>query len=75
MDEEFRKKIEETLDIMKWQQYTSGQVDGALAVLRLLDIPYQEKEDILCKAVGVSHMTAKEFLAEGILQKDVLHNN
>ena len=52
------------VNIVKWQQYVSGMVDGALAILALLTVDREEKERLMAEAVGLSRVTAAAFVEE-----------
>ena len=62
ISEDMKKEVQDILDRERWQGYVSGKVEGALNVLYALDLTKEKRLEILSKAVGLSHMTAEEFL-------------
>ena len=62
LDEGPMKKLDKLLERMRWQASVDGRVEGALAVLSMLDgVSREEKISMLAKAVGLSTRTATEL--------------
>ncbi|WP_029199973.1 hypothetical protein [Oribacterium sp. NK2B42] len=59
---EISDKIKNLLDREHWQGFVSGKVEGALNVLYLMDLTFDNRLELLEKAVGISEATAKDFL-------------
>ncbi len=61
-EENIEKKVEEILRLENWRGFVNGKVTGGLAVLDVLDIPREERIEILAKALGLCTATATEFV-------------
>lgn len=59
-----KQKINEVLEVNKWQSYVAGKVDGALAVLDVLNIGKERRIEVLAEALGLSRATATDFVDE-----------
>lgn len=59
-----KQKTEEVLEVRQWQGYVSGKVDGALAVLAVLNIDKERCIEVLADALGLTRATATEFVEE-----------
>lgn len=59
-----KQKINEILEVNKWQSYVAGKVDGALAVLDVLNIGKERRIEVLAEALGLSRATATDFVDE-----------
>ena len=59
---EISDEIKNLLDREHWQGFVSGKVEGALNVLYLMDLTFDNRLELLEKAVGISEATAKDFL-------------
>ena len=59
-----KQKINEVLEVNKWQSYVAGKVDGALAVLDFLNIGKERRIEVLAEALGLSRATATDFVDE-----------
>ena len=59
---EVSEEIKKILDKEHWQGFVSGKVEGALNVLYLMDLTFDNRLELLEKAVGISEATAKDFL-------------
>ncbi len=62
---DFQKNIENEIDVINWQNYTCGMIEGA--VRTLFSIPKLSKEikiELLSSAIGLSVATAKEYIEE-----------
>lgn len=59
-----KQKINEVLEVRQWQGYVSGKVDGALAVLAVLNIDKERCIEVLADALGLTRATATEFVEE-----------
>ena len=59
-----KQKINEILEVNKWQSYVAGKVDGALAVLDVLNIGKERRIEVLAEALGLSRETATDFVDE-----------
>ena len=70
--DDFKKEVQEILDRERWQGYVSGKVEGALNVLYSLDLDKDKRIEILQDTVGLSRMTATEFIKPREIQDRIL---
>ena len=64
IDENIKEQVEKILEKERWAARVSGKVDGALNVLFLLDISKEERISLLSRALGLSIMTATDFVED-----------
>ncbi|MCR4617737.1 MAG: hypothetical protein K5669_06075 [Lachnospiraceae bacterium] len=63
--EEMEKEVDRILSVTRWQGYASGKVDGALGVIKALNLDDEERKiELLSRAVGLSRETAIEMLKQ-----------
>lgn len=58
IDEEIKKKVDEIFKAERWRWYTSGKVEGGLAVLAILGLEKEERIKVLAKALKLTKETA-----------------
>ena len=75
ISEDMKKEIKDILERERWQGYVSGKVEGALNVLYELDLSKDKRIELLSKAVGLSHMTAEEFLEQREIEYRIYKND
>ncbi len=74
ISENMKKEIQKILDRERWQGYVNGKVEGALNVLYALELSTEKRLELLSEAVGLSHMTAEEFLEPREIKERIYKN-
>lgn len=69
--EEFEKAVNDMIECARWQGEVSGKVEGALNVLFALDLDKEKRIELLQNAVGLSHITASEFIAPRQIEENI----
>ena len=59
---EMEKEIKKIIEVARWQGEAHGKIEGALNVLFDLELEKEERITLLQRAVGLSYMTASEFV-------------
>ena len=62
MLKDYKKEMEDEIKVARWQGEVSGKIDGALSVLFALDLDKEKRISLLQNAVGLSYLTASEFV-------------
>lgn len=68
---DYKKQMEEALDLARWQGEVSGKVEGALNVLFSLELDKEKRIELLRNAVGLSYATALEFVAPRQIEENI----
>ena len=74
VSESFKKEVKDILDRERWQGYVSGKVEGALNVLYLMDLDKEKRIKLLQEAVGLSNMTATDFVEPREIEDRIFKN-
>ena len=74
ISEDIKKDIKEILDREHWRGFVSGKIEGALNVLYLMDLTFDNRLELLEKAVGISEATAKDFLEPREIEYRIFNN-
>ena len=72
--ENIKEKIQEHLDIVRWQGYISGKVEGAMDVLYEIDLDMEERIRLLQRVAGLSRITAEEFIEPREIKHRIFKN-
>ncbi len=72
--EDLEKELLKILDREKWISYASGRIEGALNVLYAIDLGMEERQDLLSKAAGICHLTAKDILEKREKQERIYNS-
>ena len=60
--ESLKNKLKETFDNVRWQEYVSGRVEGALDILYALDMDKERRIELLSETLGRCNATATNFI-------------
>ncbi|WP_044917085.1 hypothetical protein [Butyrivibrio sp. WCE2006] len=71
---DFKEEMDKALDLARWQGEISGKVEGAMNVLFALDIDMEKRIELLQDAVGLSHITASEFIEPRQIEENIYKN-
>ncbi len=71
---ELKNEVQEILDRERWQGYIDGKVEGALNILYALDLDKEKRIELLSEAVGLSNITATEFLEPREIKERIYKN-
>lgn len=69
-----KNKLEEAIEVARWQGEVSGKIEGALNVLFALDLDKEKRIEVLQNAVGLSFITASEFIEPRQIEENIYKN-
>ena len=63
------RTIDKALDEAKERSFKFGEVAGACKVIRMLNLNKKKSIELLCKAIGLSETSGKEYYDKYIAKK------